>query len=260
MALSYLACLFGIEKPFVVVVPSYNNSSFYKRNLDSIFSQNYGNFRVIYIDDASTDGTGELVRRYIEQAGLNNRIALIQNRKRVGALANKYKGAWLCAPDEIYVDLDGDDWFAHEDVLQRLNQEYANPEVWVTYGQFIYYPSGAPGWAAQVPEEVIVSNSFREYTWVTTALRTFYAGLFQKIKRKDLLHEGAFFPMAGDLAFMFPVVEMAGSHSRFIPDILYVYNVTTMIHDVVTDPEYQKQLGWLIRERQRYEPISNLFE
>ena len=45
------------HKPFVVIVPSYNNSEWVERNLRSIFEQKYDNFRVIYIDDASTDGT-----------------------------------------------------------------------------------------------------------------------------------------------------------------------------------------------------------
>jgi len=247
--------LYGTEKPFVVVIPSYNNAAWYQRNLDSVLSQNYQNFRVIYIDDASPDGTGALVKNYIQ--GKEDQVTFIQNRKRVGALANKYKGVWLADPKEIIVDLDGDDWLNNEYVLAHLNEIYSDPAVWVTYGQFIYYPCKTPGWAAQVSDETIKQNGFREDTWVTTALRTFYAGLFHKIKKEDLLLNGEFFPMAGDLAFMFPIVEMAGEHSRFIPEVLYVYNVTTMINDVVRNPDYQSQLGWLIRERKKYLPIKS---
>jgi len=38
----------------------------YKRNLDSIFQQDYENFNVYYVDDFSEDRTGELVAKYIK--------------------------------------------------------------------------------------------------------------------------------------------------------------------------------------------------
>lgn len=250
-------CLNASEKPFVVVIPSYNNAACYKQNLNSVLTQKYQNFRVIYIDDASPDGTGALVKEYLKKNDPDHRVSLIQNRKRVGALANKYKGAWLCDPKEILVDLDGDDWLAHKNVLTRLNETYSDPDVWVTYGQFIYHPCKSPGWAAEVPEEIVKSNDFRNYSWVTTALRTFYAGLFQKIKKEDLLFEGEFFSMASDLAFMFPIVEMAGKHCRFIDEVLYVYNVTTTMNDIVKNPDKQLHLGWEIRSRPKYAPVES---
>src|SRR5690348_10732521 len=85
------------EKPIVVVIPSYNNKEWYQRNLDSVFSQDYKNFRIIYIDDASPDGTGSLVKAYIREKKQLHRTTVIQNPKRIGSLANIYKGIWLCA-------------------------------------------------------------------------------------------------------------------------------------------------------------------
>ena len=248
------------EKAIVVVIPSYNNKDWYQYNLDSVLSQNYHNFRIIYIDDASPDGTGNLVKTYIEKKNQQHRVTLIQNTQREGSLANVYKGVWLCAPNEIVANLDGDDWFNDENVLAKLNQVYADPNVWVTYGQFVYYPCGTPGWAAQVPPEIIEQNAFRDYNWVTTALRTFYAGLFHKIKIDDLLYNGAFFRMAGDLAYMWPIVEMAGHHSRFIPDVLYVYNVDTPINDGKINPDHQQNLGFETRAKPKYAPIEKPFD
>lgn len=248
------------EKPIVVVIPSYNNRDWFEKNLGSVFAQEYSNYRVIFIDDASPDGTGNLAKHYVESIGQAHRTTIIQNEKRVGALANIYKGIWLCAPHEIVANMDGDDWFFNEYALQRLNREYSNPDVWATYGQFIHYPCGSPGWAAQVPQSVIDSNSFRDEAWTTTALRSFYAGLFHKIKKEDLLYNGAFYPMAGDLAYMWPIVEMAGSHSRFIPDILYVYNLETPINDAKKDRELQWRFGLHTRMRPRYSPVEKPYE
>ncbi len=49
------------ENRFVIVIPSNNNKDWYQKNLDSVFNQRYLNYRVIYIDDGSTDNTGTLV-------------------------------------------------------------------------------------------------------------------------------------------------------------------------------------------------------
>jgi len=43
----------SVEKSMVVIIPSYNNESYCEKNLTSVFSQQYENYRVIYIDDCS---------------------------------------------------------------------------------------------------------------------------------------------------------------------------------------------------------------
>jgi len=42
----------------------------YKRNLESIFQQEYTNYKVYYIDDHSKDKTAELVEQYIKERKL----------------------------------------------------------------------------------------------------------------------------------------------------------------------------------------------
>ena len=56
-----------VEKPIVVVIPSYNNERWVENNLTSVFKQNYQNYRVIYVDDCSTDNTYKHVMELIEQ-------------------------------------------------------------------------------------------------------------------------------------------------------------------------------------------------
>lgn len=245
------------EKPIVVVIPSYNNKDWYQRNLDSVFMQNYTNFRIIYIDDTSPDGTGELVHNYILEKGKQDLVTLIRNTQRVGALSNLYKGIWMCDPEEIVATLDGDDWLYHENVLARLNNAYADPDVWMTYGKYIHYPGGNVGGEA-LPREVIANNTYRRSEWVTTHLRTFYAGLFQRINREDLIYDGRFFPMTWDLAMMFPMLEMAGTHSRLMPEVLYVYNYANPINDAKVNFQLQQHLEGVIRNMPKYSPLKGL--
>ncbi len=50
-------------------MPSYKNNhgKNIKKNLNSIFQQKYDNFHVVYIDDASKDGTPDMVRDYAQK-------------------------------------------------------------------------------------------------------------------------------------------------------------------------------------------------
>ena len=245
------------EKPIVVVIPSYNNKDWCEYNLGSALAQEYHNFRIIYIDDASSDGTGDLVEKYVKEWDTENRVTLIHNEERVGALANTYRGVWLCQPDEIVAILDGDDWFAHVRVLEKLNAVYSDPNVWASYGQFQYYPCGSPGWAREIPAEIIERNEIRYYDWVTTHLRTFYAGLFQKINVRDLFYNNQFFSTAGDLAYTWPIMEMAGTHSRFVPDVLYTYNIASPLNDSKVNPNLQMYFTYIIRSKERYAPLKS---
>ena len=52
------------ERSIVVCIPSFNNEAFCRECLESVFIQDYENFRVIYIDDASTDSTNKYVYEF----------------------------------------------------------------------------------------------------------------------------------------------------------------------------------------------------
>ncbi len=47
-----------------VVVPNYNHGAFLPERLESIFRQTYADFEVILLDDASTDGSLQLLQKY----------------------------------------------------------------------------------------------------------------------------------------------------------------------------------------------------
>lgn len=253
----FLSSLSAEEKQIVVVIPSYNNADWYLRNLESVFAQDYSRYRVIYIDDHSSDGTGALVAQFVQDAGMSHRFHLLKNQTRRGALFNTYYAITLCAPDEIVAILDGDDWFARSDALKIINAAYQDPDVWMTYGQFCYYPQGSRGWAREIPKEVIEANAIRQYDWVTTHLKTFYAGLFQKIRVQDFLYNGQFFTTAGDLAYTWPIVEMAGVHARFIPEVIYVYNTDTPLSDHKTNGNLQLYFTYLLRRQTPYQPLPS---
>lgn len=79
--------------PMCVVVPGYNNNAKFRLeyNLNSIFLQNYTNYFVVIINDASTDGSDELFRNYLHFYNIDkSKYVYIENKKRLTALENIY--------------------------------------------------------------------------------------------------------------------------------------------------------------------------
>ena len=211
---------------------------------------------VIYIDDCSTDDTIELLQNSISDAHLESHFIVIRNEERMGHLFNQYHAIHACDKDSLIVILDGDDWLAHENVFQMISQSYQDENVWLTYGQFLYNQKNKKGFCRPIPPDVIANNSIRDISCRTSHPRTFYAGLFQLIKVEDLLYEGNFFPKCVDVATMFPMIEMAGEHVKFIPDILYIYNDANPI-SYHHDPSHQRKLEAYLRTLPRYKKLES---
>lgn len=246
------------EKPLVVVAASYNNAQWCEQHLASIFAQQYANYRVIYIDDCSTDGTADLVASYVKKNGQEHRFTLVRNTLRQGTMANVYHAVHTCADSEIVLVVDGDDRLKHERVFARLNEAYQNPRVWLTYGQFERYPSGQKGYCAHMPPNVVSFNAYRRFQWLSSHLRTFYAGLFKQIKQEDLMVDGKFFPATADMAIMFPMLEMAAGRVAFIPDVLYVWNEASDINDYKVRLPLVLQCEHVIRHRTPYNALGEM--
>lgn len=253
------------EKKLVIIITSFNNAQWYRANLDSVFDQEYKNYRVIYVDDCSDDGTAELVEKYIAQRGQQHRCMLIKNKKRVRALANLYNAVHLCDDDEIVFNFDGDDWFAHNKVFALINEIYDDPNVWITYGQFKNWPTEQIGYCKPLPDEVVQKQLYRQKWWAPGQLRTFYAWLFKKVQLKDLFFEGPyfrgqFFPANSDLAIYYPMMEMAGHRHKFISDVIYIRNVQTPINDFKANKDVQVMGSALIRAKKRYPLLTSHYQ
>lgn len=248
------------ETSFVIITASYNNHEWCQPNLQSIFQQDYSNWRLVYINDCSTDDTAERVQSLINEYGCNDKVTFINNPQRMGHLYNHYYAIHACSDDEVIVIVDGDDWLKGPDVLSYLNTIYRQHTIWITYGQFWYWKKNHLGCSRQIPAEVLETNTIRDYPiWITSHLRTFYAGLYKRIHLSDLLFDGKFFPMSADVATMIPMIEMAGPlHSQFISRILYIYNDANSLNFYHHHAQQQNSIHAYIRSLARYQPLENL--
>jgi hypothetical protein len=136
---------FGLSKitdelPMCLIVPGYNNNANFRieSNLNSIFTQNYSNYKVVIINDASTDGSGDTYRRYFEFYGIDPaHYTYIENTVRVTAVENIYIASTKhCGKDDIVVTIDADDELIGRNALKVFNWGYQTKKLGVLYSNF----------------------------------------------------------------------------------------------------------------------------
>jgi Glycosyl transferase family 2 len=207
-----------VRTHITVVSTALNKEKYVARCIDSVQRQTFEDWTHIFIDAKSDDLT---VKRAATQVarGSTLQTRLIENEVRKGALENAVE-AWSALPDdEIVVWLDGDDWLAHDRALEVVAATYADPDVWMTYGQFMM-PDGQLGFAHRYP----VGANVRQIDWRATHLKTFRAGLAKRIAPSDLMNAAGWCDLAIDHVVMYPLLEMAGERYAFIDRVLCVYN------------------------------------
>lgn len=252
-----------LKKPveIAVVSASYNNEKWAKTHLESLAKQTYPYVHFYYINDASTDKTGKIVDAFIRERKLQKKFTVIHNKKRKGSLANLYSVINRLPGHVVVASVDGDDFLKSPSSLETLASVYADKKVWMTYGSFESEPAKRyPNICHPFPEHIVKNCAFRKYDWTSSHLKTFYAKLFQKIKKESLQMNGEFYEMAGDLAFMFPMLEMASKgHIRYIDKILYVYRVNNPLNDFKVNQNLCVTLDQHIRSMKPYKPLQYLF-
>ena len=213
------------EQNYKIIVPFYNVEDWIPKCIDSVERQQYRKFHCRLIDDKSTDKSFLIAKMLSWE---NSNFSVVENNSKQYALANIVEAieSLKCDDEDVIIIIDGDDWFSSTTVLQKLNEIYSDENCLMTYGSYCYSPSGQRGIEpSEYPKEVIENNAFREDQWRASHLRTFKYKLWKNLKKEDLCDDGGnYYPMTYDQAIMLPLLEMAGDRSKFISDIMYVYN------------------------------------
>jgi glycosyltransferase involved in cell wall biosynthesis len=231
------------------------------RCLESVYSQDYskGHVRHVFIDDASTDETPELIKTWLNSHP-GHQVQFIANQERVGGTANTVKGFSLAPEESIVLELNGDDWLPDEDVLAFLNKVYAADDVWMTYNTLCYPNGQVPTWARPYPARIVRENSFREYPdWPSSHLHTFRQRLFQHIHPETFIdpETGEYWESADDQAIYLAMLELSGIHARHLNRVTYVYNFWENSHSYEAPADTQER-ALRIRQGRKYTPLARL--
>ena len=243
---------------YCILMMGYNSRPWIEKSLESALRQNHNNFSVIAIDAQTNDGTHHVLLTYQEK---HDNLKVVRNTNRQYQTQNVKEGVQLAEDESIIVTLDFDDWLAHENVLTTLDGVY-NENIWMTYGSYCDFYSDHQVYhrpRSRYSDEIIESNSFRDSPWYASHLRTFRKELYQKIKDEDLRDKnGQYWDMAGDLGFMFPMLEMAGERFAAIQETLYVYNKQNPLSEDRIAIKRQQEVDRMIRSSKKYSRIEKI--
>lgn len=99
----------SVKCRLVLAMPVYNGENFVEEAIKSILDQDHADFRLIVTDNASTDGTEDIIRAL---AACDDRIAYVRNPVNLGASRNYNLGYDLSEGEYLK-------WCAHDDLLSR---------------------------------------------------------------------------------------------------------------------------------------------
>lgn len=158
-------------KPLVTVALStYNVAEYLPQMLDDVLSQTYSNLEVLCIDDASTDGTWEIIEEY---AARDSRIKPLRQPENRGLAVSRTRALDLACGEWILM-ADGDDKIAPDLIEKAVNAAQAadaDMVIW-DYCEFVS-PDEIPS-AAGVPSKLHKVNPsdklsllrFMAFTWI----------------------------------------------------------------------------------------------
>ena len=108
-----------MTQPLVsVICLCYNHAHFVKEAIESVLRQNYSDVELIVVDDASTDGSIEVVLNLVKQ---NPSIQLLQMASNQGNCKAFNKGLVIAKGDYI-IDFATDDVMMHDRITKQISQ------------------------------------------------------------------------------------------------------------------------------------------
>lgn len=103
-----------MSSEITVVIPSYNPGKFLIKALQSVHEQTYSNWRLILVDDCSTDNSLKMAKNLLNSP----KITVIKNPVNLGQ-SKAQNVALKSITTPYFVQLDSDDWFT-KDALETL--------------------------------------------------------------------------------------------------------------------------------------------
>lgn len=124
------------EPRLTVFLPVYNGEKTLRRLLDSIAVQTFQDYRVVIVDNDSTDSTPEIAR-WFENS--DRRFSLKRNPENLG-MSFSYARGWLLAMDTEFAVYAGDDDFWEPSYLEKCVQALdGRPEAVLAYSRVVFH-------------------------------------------------------------------------------------------------------------------------
>jgi len=240
----------------IIGMTCYNSSEYIAKSISSVQLQKEQNWKCFICNDLSTDNSLEVIKA---QIGDDKRFIIIDNKTKHFQTGNYHQ---IChhkdvSIDDVFVELDGDDYFSDTDVLTRVNEYYNDPNVYLTFGSF-KYSDGRMGFAQ--PPVGGINQQRVTHSFTTSHLRAWRIKLFRHLTMADICEDDGttFIPVSGDLYFFQCMLELCGEeHYLFTEDINYVYHPNNLSEHMV---DMSKVIHYtnIAKTRTPKEPLESL--
>ncbi len=109
-----------------VIIPAYNAATYISEAINSVLSQDYKNFKLIIINDGSTDNTEEIIKSYTD-----NRIHYMSQHNK--GLAATHNTGIKQSRGEYVIKLDCDDMMKSDFISKHIRTFEEHPEADMVY-------------------------------------------------------------------------------------------------------------------------------
>jgi len=243
-----------IKNNFVFIIPYFNCKEDIEKTIFSIMSQSYDNWHAIMINDLSSDGSFEFVKKICSELPekYKKRFTLINNEFKNGEVRNTLKAVDLTSDSDIICRLDGGDWLTENDLLYILNHVYQDEMIAVawTAHRWSYTTQNISG-----PLNLDKGQTVYQHPWVSSHMKTFRSVQLKKVPESNFKDdEGNYIMIACDQAVFLPMMHISvleGKKLQFVPIVGYHYNIDLTNKNLFTSERSirQKTSAETIRSR-----------
>lgn len=171
-----------------IIIPIYNVSEYLEKNLHALFNQTLPELEYIFIDDASKDGSHEILEKIIGfYPHRASNIQVIRHKFNRGISFTRQEGLSLSTGDYI-IHCDSDDWPEHN--MYELLYEKAvaeNADIVICDYKKI---TDSTEIFKQKPEELTACSVLRQFSY--TNENSLIGAVWNKLIRKEIAKSSAF--------------------------------------------------------------------
>ena len=241
-----------------VITPNYNKGDAVRDCVQSVLSQSFENWELIFVDDGSTDESFEIA---IQAAGGDDRCLFLKNTSGVkGANSARNLGIEK-AKSEFIIFLDSDDVMTENCMMDRLHDFEANLEL-----DYIVYPMGVfndklgdSDFISNIPTSDSDLHRFlnRDIVWLISG----------PIWRKDALISLNYFDLSlhsqqdYDLHVRALIADLAYRYIHKMPDVFYRQNIYSIPRKTSQSLDHLRQrFRMILRHRDLIDSAEKLGE
>lgn len=236
---------------FVIISPAFNVQQTIEQFLLSLAAQSFKNWRLIFIDDVSTDNTLHLASTISARLGIGSQVAIVRNLKKSWEVANVLAGIRnpITRPEDIICRIDPDDYLCDNDAFRIINDVYDETGcdvLWTKHRWFDDKRMTNFNISGPLPND---ADPYK-YPWVTSHLKTFRRHLIDGIPYGNFTNQnGELVRRCGDQALFLPVLKRAKKRI-YLPLVTYSYRCNMDPETFQTpDAKFQAEEAEFIRNR-----------